>query len=80
MLPSQIWPQWAPASDRPNMATGDGDHLVDGVEVAVGEVEQGRVDELAAVPLQLHVVGVLRAGRRRPGGPWRPATGWLSRL
>ena len=23
MLPSQIWPQWAPASDRPNMATGE---------------------------------------------------------
>ncbi len=23
MLPSQICPQWAPASDRPNMATGD---------------------------------------------------------
>ena len=23
MLPSQICPQWAPASERPNMATGD---------------------------------------------------------
>ena len=47
-----------------------GDHLADGVEVAVDEVEQRRVDELAPVALQLHVVGVLAridaqaAGRR----------------
>ena len=49
---------------------GRGDHLAHGVKIAVDEVEQRRVDQLASLALQLHVVGVLarvdaQASRRR---------------
>ena len=47
------------AVGEPKHRHGRRDHLAHGVEIAMDEVEQRRVDQLASLSLQLHVVGVL---------------------
>ena len=51
------------------------DHLMDRIEVAVSEIEEGRVNELAPLALELHVIGVRHGDRCPSDEPLPRSTG-----